>query len=426
MLRDQVASESKARRSLEQRHSDSLAEAVEQARLLEAALSDATARTKEAEKLKVELNFAKEEAVRVRELHQEGDSRVSALLEEQAETLRQIEAARARGADLEEQVRIAREECDQASTALKEAALENERLLKTRASETDRLLRDQIAEADGDRAVLEHQFAEVRAELDRKERQLQEVQVQMEVLKADQVRADDELSSMSRQRDLLASERRKEVEDLRRDLEDGKTAIRDLKRRLTAQERVGQEIIKVATRIRDANVKAAATAQKYILASTKQSAGAAAGGAAAVSGTAVTPAEDFSASMMVMSSTTAGPSNASTFPSSSSFPPSAGLHRSPLLASTSLGGGAEDSSIDPTYPEAALAALSAFDDNSFLETIAKTGTTIRKWQKQCKDYRERARGKITYRNFAKGDLALFLPTRNSIAKPWAAFNGTSR
>ena len=83
----------------------------------------------------------------------------------------------------------------------------------------------------------------------------------------------------------------------------------------------------------------------------------------------------------------------------------------------------EPSPIDPSDPSAALEALRAFDHDHFLEAINKAGSTIRKWQKQCKEYRERAKGKISFRNFAKGDLALFLPTRNSISKPWAAFNG---
>jgi autophagy-related protein 11 len=85
----------------------------------------------------------------------------------------------------------------------------------------------------------------------------------------------------------------------------------------------------------------------------------------------------------------------------------------------------EPSPIDPSDPTAALEILRAFDHDHFLEMIAKTGSTIRKWQKQCKEYRERAKGKISFRNFAKGDLALFLPTRNSVSKPWAAFNGNS-
>ena len=79
--------------------------------------------------------------------------------------------------------------------------------------------------------------------------------------------------------------------------------------------------------------------------------------------------------------------------------------------------------IDPTDPASAIDILRAFDHDNFLEAIKNTGSTIRKWQKQCKEYRDRAKGNISFRNFSKGDLALFLPTRNSTSKPWAAFNG---
>ena len=100
---------------------------------------------------------------------------------------------------------------------------------------------------------------------------------------------------------------------------------------------------------------------------------------------------------------------------------SSGIRHSP----NTIGQPDEPSPIDPSDPTGALEILRAFDHDHFFETIAKTGSTIRKWQKQCKEYRERAKGKISFRNFAKGDLALFLPTRNSVSKPWAAFNGMS-
>ena len=80
--------------------------------------------------------------------------------------------------------------------------------------------------------------------------------------------------------------------------------------------------------------------------------------------------------------------------------------------------------IDPSDPTGAIDTLRAFDHDEFLEEIKKTGSTIRKWQKQCKEYRERGKTKISFRNFSEGDLALFLPTRNKLSKPWAAFNGT--
>ncbi|GAA6064622.1 hypothetical protein JCM10212_006067 [Sporobolomyces blumeae] len=56
-------------------------------------------------------------------------------------------------------------------------------------------------------------------------------------------------------------------------------------------------------------------------------------------------------------------------------------------------------------------------------------TLTKKWVKEAKAYRERAHratngasDKIAFRHFAKGDLALFLPTRNSTVPVWAAFN----
>ncbi|CAI2163282.1 3504_t:CDS:10 [Funneliformis geosporum] len=53
----------------------------------------------------------------------------------------------------------------------------------------------------------------------------------------------------------------------------------------------------------------------------------------------------------------------------------------------------------------------------------------KKYKKESKLNREKyikanqeSKEKIAFRNFKNGDLALFLPTRNSSAKPWAAFN----
>ncbi|KAI8457916.1 hypothetical protein BY996DRAFT_6430376 [Phakopsora pachyrhizi] len=54
---------------------------------------------------------------------------------------------------------------------------------------------------------------------------------------------------------------------------------------------------------------------------------------------------------------------------------------------------------------------------------------VRKWMKESKGYGDRAKRaqelaqiRITFRDFAKGDLALFLPTRNPTPQVWAAFN----
>lgn len=80
-----------------------------------------------------------------------------------------------------------------------------------------------------------------------------------------------------------------------------------------------------------------------------------------------------------------------------------------------------------------MKTLGHFDTDLFSETIYRrlkdTEHKARKWQRDCRAYRERAHAmqkdaqdKIAFRHFKEGDLALFLPTRNQQAGAWAAFN----
>lgn len=55
------------------------------------------------------------------------------------------------------------------------------------------------------------------------------------------------------------------------------------------------------------------------------------------------------------------------------------------------------------------------------EHLKATNSTLLRWQKECKAYRQRERAKIAFQQFKEGDLALFLPTRNPTAQIWAAF-----
>ena len=76
---------------------------------------------------------------------------------------------------------------------------------------------------------------------------------------------------------------------------------------------------------------------------------------------------------------------------------------------------------------------SRFNLDTFCDALAKRMKdiehTARKWQKEARAYRDKAQrlggeahDKIAYRGFKEGDLALFLPTRNQVKRPWAAFN----
>ncbi|KAG9322447.1 hypothetical protein KVV02_000076 [Mortierella alpina] len=61
--------------------------------------------------------------------------------------------------------------------------------------------------------------------------------------------------------------------------------------------------------------------------------------------------------------------------------------------------------------------------------LSDTEHLLKRWQRECKHLKEKyhrasveAHEKIAFRHFKVDDLTLFLPTRNSISKPWAAFN----
>ncbi|KAI1794419.1 hypothetical protein LXA43DRAFT_1116792 [Ganoderma leucocontextum] len=369
--RAQLESEATSRRILDDRNSEMSKEADAKREALARALSEATEQTRTAELLRQQLAQVRNEFDAVKELEARNSDKVALLLEEQAKTLHRVEEARARGEDLEAQIQMARGESDDVKRALVEAGKEKDRILRAQASEHDRLLRDHIAEADGDRAVLEHQFSELRAALEDAGRQLKDARAQAEMANADAVGLREELQRVEHElRDARRDER-----TAREDLRAGRASQADFEHRLEQSERLVAQMLDVALAFRGAHIKALSNVQAMVAHPGSRAAGAA---------------------------------NSDSALSSS---------RHAIVAHSG-----EPAPIDPSDPAAALEVLRGFDHDHFLEAIAKVGSTIRKWQKQCKDYRERAKGKISFRNFAKSDLALFLPTRNSISKPWAAFN----
>jgi autophagy-related protein 11 len=368
-----IESEVAARRILERRNSE-LSQDLEkerQSRVL--ALSDATEQARAVEMMRQELSQVRSQAEEMKALETRNASKVAQLVEEQATTLRNLEDARARGENLETQIQTARTECEDVNKALKETNTEKDRLLRLQASEHDRIMRDHIAEADGDRAVLEHQFSELRAQLEDTGRQLKEARSQTELTNADAMGLREELQRVEHE----LREARHIERILRDDLTTGRASQSDYEHRLENSGRLVAQMLDVAIAFRNSHCKTLSLVHNVSAHhnSSKQ-------------------AQSLMDSVFTQR-----------------HGPSAGAQAD------------EPSPIDPSDPLGALESLRAFDHDHFLEAVAKTGSIIRKWQKQCKEYRERAKGKISFRNFAKGDLALFLPTRNSISKPWAAFNG---
>lgn len=371
--RAQIESETTARRIMEERHRELLTDIDNQRRELTQALAEATCQTRTAEILRQQLAQARSEFEDVKTLEARNVENMTKLLEDQEETLRNLENARSRGEDLEAQIGAARKEAEEVQRALEDARREKDRLLRQQASEHDRQMRDYVAEADGDRAVLEHQFLELRAELEDTERQLKEAASQIEMREADNVGLREELQRV--ECDLRDAQHIESA--LREDLRVGQVSQSGFEQKVEEGSRLVAQLLDVAIAYRTAHFKALTLAQAAISHPSASKSGAHLGDSQA-------------------------------FSSLSRLAP--------------LGPLDEPSPIDPSDPTVAIEALRSFDHDQFLEAISKTGSTIRKWQKQCKEYRERAKGKISFRNFAKGDLALFLPTRNSVSKPWAAFN----
>lgn len=372
-VRTQLESQSAARRFVEERNTELSAEVERQRTALAQALADATDQSRAAEQLRQELAQVKIEFEDVKALESRHAEKVTNLLEEQAINLRKIEESRSRGEDLEAQIQAARMESEDVHRALKDASEEKDRLLRVQASEHDRIIRDHIAEADGDRAVLERQFFELKAVQEHTDRQVKDLRAELEIANADAVGLREELKRV--ERELLEARHVERL--LRGDLKAGQASQFHFEQRLEDSSRLIAQILDVAISFRNSHVRALHMAQNIV----------------------------------------AHPNSASKQGNSM-----ADSMFSTTMRHSIIGQPDDPEPIDPSDPPTALEMLRAFDHDHFLEAVTKTGSTIRKWQKQCKDYRERAKGKISFRNFAKGDLALFLPTRNSVSKPWAAFN----
>ncbi|KAI5800970.1 autophagy-related protein 11-domain-containing protein [Pyronema domesticum] len=92
-----------------------------------------------------------------------------------------------------------------------------------------------------------------------------------------------------------------------------------------------------------------------------------------------------------------------------------------------------DSDIESEKYSLFLGTIGSFDLDAFSDSIIsrvkKTDHDFRSALKQARTYREKyyrardeASEKIAFKSFKTGDLALFLPTRNQVTRPWAAFN----
>ncbi|GAA5901455.1 hypothetical protein JCM6882_006282 [Rhodosporidiobolus microsporus] len=276
-----------------------------------------------------------------------------------------------------------------------------QRELVQTVAEKDKLLRDQRNEAQCDRAVLESKTDELVKALAAKEGEADLAAARIVTLEEiseglrEQI-ARWETVALAKEEDVGAA--KKEVEDAKREKE---KSVVDVQRELVRMTAVAREAMTLAGRLRDENNNITAILNAPPPSSSSTSKG------------------DASAAELDKA---ASPDPSTPAPAAFSSPiPSAAAPAIPPLDYAN--GDLDD----------LLRELSKYNHDALTDAVKNKVDSLtnvtKKWVKEAKAYRERAHratsatnDKIAFRNFAKGDLALFLPTRNSAVPVWAAFN----
>ncbi|WVR04359.1 hypothetical protein IAU60_001360 [Kwoniella sp. DSM 27419] len=307
-------------------------------------------------------------------------AQIQELQEERTRSLGSLGEAQSYAQGLESQLAGLRAELEATTQQLVQAQADRDVTLKNQSAEAERLMRDHIAETDGDRAVLEHQNLTLTKQLD-------DIRVELEekvsatrnaaVRQADGLKA--ELSFTKAQ--LRESQRRETV--LTDELAMAKDTTTAITQENSYQSDVSRDAVALASRYHE-------TCQRLLNA----------------------------INMSTTISGTAGSQHVTTLRARS--PPRAG-DRAGASASATLSTSSRDEMRESVLVRS-LATAQGFDLVGFAEAVTKTIGLVKKWSKSCRTFRDQARNKISFTNFAKGDLALFLPTRNAAARSWAAFN----
>lgn len=288
--------------------------------------------------------------------------------EERTRILMDLGEAQLLAQNYESELAGTRAELESTSSQLVEAQRDRDQALKNQSAEAERMMRDHIAEADGDRAVLEHQNLTLTKELEAARASVNE---KLNAAKNASVRREDGLKAeLSFTKAQLREVQRRETV-LSDELAMAKDASAALQQKGSHNSELARDAVILAGKYHEA-------CQRLMLA--------------------------------ISSSTTIS--------GSLSLPPRAKL---PVQAAA----GAPASSADMNNSSVLVRCLesaSVFELDAFADAVLRTINLARKLTKSCKQYRELSRSKITISNFGKGDLVLFLPTRNAAVNAWAAFN----
>ena len=290
------------------------------------------------------------------------------LQDERSASIQALSDAETRENNLLSQLAGLKAELDATNQQLAEARIERDAALKNQSAEAERLMRDHIAEADGDRAVLEHQNLTLT-------KQVEDLRVEMNeklsaaknsaVRQADGLKAELQFTKAQ-----LRTAQQKEAV-LSDELAMAKDTAAQVSRQTAQQGDHSREAVTLARQYYD-------TCQRLLNAINTSS---------TISGVAAHASKANNLALSVTASVASG-----------------------------------DEGRESTYLKS-LSAAQGFDQAAFSEAVHRTINLVKKWAKSCKTYRDLSRNRLAFTNFGKGDLALFLPTRNATANSWACFNG---
>ena len=300
-------------------------------------------------------------------------AQIQELQEERTRHLTALSEAQSSFTSAQSELAGLRAELAATAAQLGETRLERDNALKDQSAEAERLMRDRIAEADGDRAVLEHQTMTLT-------KQLEDAKVESE-------------QKLSAARNAAT----RTADGLKAELSFTKAQLRDVQRResVLADELALAKDKQAAASVKDAYSTdvakdAVALAGKYHEACARL------------------------LSAIMASSTIASSGAGSTL-----------LAQSKVLVSPEKHTTTEDNgngNVRDSILLRSLATAQSFDLDHFSASVTHTISLVRKLGKTCRHYRDQMRSKISFTSFAKGDLALFLPTRNANTRPWMAYN----
>ncbi|WWD00241.1 hypothetical protein V866_007150 [Kwoniella sp. B9012] len=310
------------------------------------------------------------------------------LQEERTRSLQTLGDAQLTAQNLESQLAGIRAELEATSQQLVQAQADRDLALKNQSAEAERMMRDHIAEADGDRAVLEHQNLTLTKQLEDKKVELEE---KVNAIKNSAIRQVDGLKAeLSFTKAQLREVQRKETV-LIDELAMAKDSAMAISQEKTYQSDVSKDSIALVSKYHE-------TCSRLLNAINNSTTISGSNGgmqSQIVGGNSILRTHHSTANLPLSNSITSN-SNSNNHSNKDE------LRESVLIRS--------------------LETAQNFDLVTFSEAVTKTIGLVKKWSKSCRQFRDLAKNKISFTNFAKGDLALFLPTRNAAARSWAAFN----